>query len=109
MNDRNTVLLSGYAKLPTNITAESVYETLAVAVLFDRRSGIILEAEASVVTSIAKKFIASLLVGYNLNEGPDALMEEFECYYHGNAKRALETAMRMIFSKYQEYISQPQM
>ncbi len=109
MNDRNTVLLSGYAKLPTNITAESVYETLVVVVLFDRRSGIILEAEASVVTSIAKKFIASLLVGYNLNEGPDALMEEFECYYHGHAKRALETAMRLIFSKYQEYISQPQM
>ena len=105
---RNTVLLSGYAKLPNNTTAENVYTTLAVAVLFDRRSGIILEAEASLVTSIAKKFISGLLVGYNLNEGPDALMEEFEAYYHGNAKRALETAMRMIFSKYQEYVAENQ-
>lgn len=103
MCDRNTVLLSGYAKLPNNITAETVYETLAVAVLFDRRSGIILEAEASMVTDIAKKFIAGLLVGYNLNDGPEELMDEFECYYHGNAKRALETAIRMVFSKYQEY------
>ncbi len=103
MSDRNTVLMSGYAKLPTNITAETVYETLAVAVLFDRRSGIILEAEASMVTNIAKKFIASLLVGYNLNDGPDELMNDFECYYHGNAKRALETAMRMIFNRFEEY------
>ncbi len=108
MRERNTVLLSGYAKLPTNITAEMVYEVLAVAVLFDRRSGIILEAEASMVTNIARKFIAELLVGYNLNDGPDELMEDFETYYHGNAKRALETAIRMIFSKYQEYIAEQQ-
>ena len=107
MRERNTVLLSGYAKLPTNITAEMVYEMLAVAVLFDRRSGIILEAEASMVTNIARKFIAELLVGY-LNDGPDELMEDFETYYHGNAKRALETAIRMIFSKYQEYIAEQQ-
>ena len=108
MRERNTVLLSGYAKLPTNITAEMVYEVLAVAVLFDRRSGIILEAEASMVTNIARKFIAELLVGYNLNDGPDELMEDFETYYHGNAKRALDTAIRMIFSKYQEYIAEQQ-
>lgn len=106
MRERNTVLLSGYAKLPTNITAEMVYEMLAVAVLFDRRSGIILEAEASMVTNIARKFIAELLVGYNLNDGPDELMEDFETYYHGNAKRALETAIRMIFNKYQEYVAE---
>ena len=106
MRERNTVLLSGYAKLPTNITAEMVYEVLAVAVLFDRRSGIILEAEASMVTNIARKFIAELLVGYNLNDGPDELMEDFETYYHGNAKRALETAIRMIFNKYQEYVAE---
>ncbi len=106
MREKNTVLLSGYAKLPTNITAEMVYEVLAVAVLFDKRSGIILAAEASMVTNIAKKFIAELLVGYNLNDGPDELMDDFENYYHGNAKRALETAMRMIFSKYQEYVTE---
>jgi hypothetical protein len=106
--NRNIVLLSGYAKLPNNITAESVYETLAVAVLFDKRSGIIVEAEASMVTNIAKSFIARLLVGYNLNDGPEELMQDFEAYYHGNAKKALETAIRMIFNKYQDYLAETQ-
>ncbi len=99
-------MLSGYAKLPTNTTAEILYQFLAVAILFDKRSGIILEAEASMVTQIARKFISQLLVGYNLNDGPDELMETFEEYYHGNAKKALETAMRMIFSKYQDYLAE---
>ena len=57
------------------------------------------------VTHIARKFIAQLLIGYNLNDGPDELMETFEEYYHGNAKRALETAMRMVFAKYQDYVA----
>ncbi len=100
------VLLSGYAKLPTNTTAETVYQLLAVAVLFDKRSGIILEAEASMVTSIARRFISQLLEGYNLNDGPEPLMETFEEYYHGNAKKALETAMRMVFGKYQDYVAE---
>ncbi len=106
--DKNIVLLSGYAKLPNNTTAEMIYQILAVAILFDNRSGIILKAEASMVTNIAKEFIAQLLVGYNLNDGPEELMATFEAYYHGNAKRALETAIRMIFTKYQDYLAEQQ-
>lgn len=105
MQDRNTILLSGYAKLPANITAEAVYNVMAVAVCFDRRNGIIINAEASMVTELAKKFIFELLVGYNLNDGPEDLMESFEEFYYGNAKRAIETALRMVFSKYQDYLT----
>jgi len=104
MRDRNSVLISGYAKLPASITAETVYNFLAVVVVFDMRTGTILEAEASMVTELSKRFIAELLVGYNLNDGPEELMAAFECHYHGNAKRALETAMRMVFARYQEFL-----
>ena len=103
MRDRNAILLSGYAKPPANITAEAVYSTLVVAVLVDRRSGIILEAEASVVTELSKTFISDLLVGYNLNDGPEPLISLFEEFYFGSTKRALETALRMIFQRFQEY------
>ncbi len=104
--DQNTVLLSGYAKLPNNTTAETVYQFLAVAILFDKRTGIILEAEASMVTNLARRFVSELLVGYDLNDGPAELMETFEEHYHGNAKRALETAMRMVFTKYEDYLKE---
>ncbi len=105
MHDRNTVLLAGYAKLPSNITAEAVYNTLVIAVLFDRRTGIILEAAASVVTELTKRFISELLAGYDLNDGPEPLIARFEEYYFGNAKKALETALRSIFAKYQDYMA----
>lgn len=104
MHDFNAVLLSGYAKLPTNITAEVVYNTLVIAVLVDKRSGIIIDAEASMVTELSKRFVAELLKGYNLNDGPDGLIALFEDNYMGNTKRALETAIRTIFVKYKEYM-----
>jgi hypothetical protein len=105
MRDRNAVLLSGYAKLPSNITAEAVYGVLAIAVLFDRRSGIIIDAEATMVTELSKRFVSELLSGYNLNDGPDALIAQFEECYLGNSKKALETAIRSIFTKYQEFLA----
>ena len=76
-HQRNTVLLSGYAKLPSSTTVEAVYSILVVAVSFDNRTGIIVEAEASMVTELAKRFISNLMVGYNLNDGPEELMKEF--------------------------------
>ncbi len=102
----NTVLLSGYAKLPTSTTVEAAFHILVVAVVFDKRTGVIVEAEASMVTELTKRFITRLLVGYNLNDGPDELMEVFENYYYGNAKRALETAIRSVFIKYKDYVAE---
>ena len=104
MRDQYSVLISGYAKLPSSTTAETVYSQLVVAVIFDRRSGVILEAEASLVTQLAKRFVSELLVGYNLNDGPEALLRFFAEHYHGSFKKALETAIKAVFTRYQEYL-----
>ena len=105
MRDGNTVLLCGYAKLPANITVENVYHVMLVAVRFDKRSGIILDAEASMVTKLAKEFINEIIIGYNLNDGPDKLIETINDCYYGSAKKAVETALRMVFVKYQDYMA----
>ncbi|MBQ1285611.1 MAG: DUF3870 domain-containing protein [Lachnospiraceae bacterium] len=105
-HQRNTILLSSYAKLPSSTTAEAVYDILVLAVLFDNRNGIIVEAETSMVTELAKNFVTNLIVGYNLNDGPEGLIELFDTYYHGHAKKALETAIRGVFNKYRDYMAE---
>lgn len=100
--DADCILISGYAKLPANITSEEIYKTLVTVAIVDRNSGMILDAECSMVTDIAKQFIANLMIGYNLNDGLFGLMEQFEKTYFGHAKRAVETSLKMIFTKYSE-------
>lgn len=106
MIDGNTLLLAGYAKLPANITAETVYTNLVLVVIIDKRTGVILEAEPSMVTNLSKKYIHDILSGYDMNRGPDEIIEVFNSCYHGNAKRALETALRMVFAKYRDFKEQ---
>lgn len=101
--NENAVLITGYAKLPSNITAEIVYDTLVLAVLFDKRTGIVIDAEASMVTALSRNFVSALLTGYNLSEGPDGLIHLFDTHYLGGAKKALETAIRMVCNRYQDY------
>ena len=99
------VLISGYAKLPAHITSEEVFKTVVVVVIVDMEVGTIVGTECSVVTDVAKAFIARLMVGYNLNDGPDALLDRFDKLYYGQARRAIETSIKMIFAKYQEILS----
>ena len=98
----SAILISGYAKLPAHITSEEIYKVLVVAAIVDSRTGVIIEAEVSLITDLTKNFISSIMCGYDLNLGPDLLISRFEACYFGSAKKAIETAIRMIFSKYDD-------
>ena len=98
----DTVLISAYAKLPANTTAEEVYKVLALAVLVDLDTGIITEADCSMVTDLARRHVSGLICGYDLNRGIDGLLARFDHSYHGAAKRAVETALKSVGKKYEE-------
>ena len=98
----SAILISGYAKLPAHITSEEIYKTLVVAAIVDSRTGIVIDAEVSLITDLTKNFIASLMRGYDLNQGPELLISRFEACYFGSAKKAIETAIRMIFTKFED-------
>lgn len=104
-NRQGVVLISGYGKLPAHITSEEVYKTMVVAVLVDMELGTVVDAECSVVTDLAKRFVAKLLIGQNLNNGSEIILDRLEKAYFGQAKRAIESSLKMIISKYQELIS----
>ena len=44
----------------------------------NRRSGEIVDAECSMVTELARQFIAKLMIGYNLNDGLTGLLNSLE-------------------------------
>ena len=75
-------------------------------IIVDKRTGVILDAEPSVVTNLAKNYIHDIMIGYDMNNGPEDLLRIIDESYFGNAKRALETAVRMVFIKYRDYKDQ---
>lgn len=105
----NLVLFSGYAKLPTGITASELYKMIGVIVLVNMDTGEIIEADCTLATQLACRHVSASLVGQHLTDGPDALAELIDKIYQGNAKKAIITALRIIYDKYRNYhIENPQ-
>ncbi len=94
------ILLAGYAKLPSNTTASKMFDQLVVVADVDYESGVVLDVDCSMATDLGKRFVLTLMKGYNLNTGIDNLLEEINLKYYGHLKRALLTAVREIGQQY---------
>jgi hypothetical protein len=98
----NIVLLSGYAKLPANITSSKLYDTLVIVVTVDLDNGVILESDCSLSTNLSRKFVSELINGYDLSGGIDKLIRRFEKRWYGSTRKAINTALKTIYEKYHE-------
>ena len=98
------VLFSGYAKLPTGIIASEMYKVIGVIVVIDIDSGTIVEADCTLATQVARTHVSNALLGYNLKDGPEMLLKRIDQVYQGTAKKAILTAIRIIYDKYRSYV-----
>lgn len=99
----SSVLFSGYAKLPSGITASEFSKIIGICVLINVDTGVIVEADCTLATNLARNHVAGIITGYNFNDGPDALIRRVERLYQGNAKKAIITAIRIVYEKYKHF------
>lgn len=98
---KNEVFVTGYAKLPQGITASELYTVICVGLLVDRKTGIINDAECSLVTNLAKRVFHELVITKNLLDIDIIEADIVDCYY-GSAKKALISAMRTCNEKFNQ-------
>ncbi len=96
----NLLCITGYAKLPANITASKMYKVVAVCAIINSDSGVIEDIDCSLVTATARNFVKKLIVGHNIND-IDVIHKTFNQRYFGSAKKALMSALKIIQEKYQ--------
>ena len=89
-----THLVVGHSKLPQGSTAVSVSPTLALSLLVDGRHGVILAAECTLVTELARSTVERLLVGQSLADDLDGTVQVLSNAYHGLALPAVIAALR---------------
>lgn len=93
------VFVTGYAKLPQGITASEMYHVICLGLLVEKETGEIIDAECSLVTSLAKRVFRELVVGKDIKKMND-IEKDFVKVYYGSAKKALISAMRTCHEKY---------
>lgn len=97
------IFVTGYAKLPKGITATELYRVIAVGLIVDKNTGIIVDADCSLVTRVAKEFFREIVIGKSLNEYQE-IHDEFKDKYFGSAKKALISALKTCAEKYKQII-----
>jgi hypothetical protein len=97
------VLFSGYAKLPTGITATELYRVIGLVILIDMETETIVEADCTLATSVARNHVSQTLMGQTLKNGPEPLVRLIDQVYQGSAKKAIITAIRISYDKYRSY------
>jgi len=98
-----TVLLVGYAKLPEETAAQSLYGTVGVALEVERETGTILAAACTLVPLIASDFIGNILKGKRLPENIEEAHSEICARYLGPAQSAITAALRAANDRWESY------
>jgi len=99
--ESNEILITGYAKLPQGITAKELYSVIAVGVIVEKHSGVIIDSDCSLATQIAKDFVKSILKGCLLGD-IDSIEKKFKKYYFGSARKAIISAVKTCAEKYKQ-------
>lgn len=99
------VLFSGYARLPSNTTAQKFYDELALVAVVDMNTGVVHNVECTMVTGLAKEFVRDIIVGYDMNRGVEELLKTLDYKYQGHLKKALSSALKMIGTQYVELVN----
>ena len=100
-----TIFFTAYARLPSNITAAKLYEVVAIGFEINPETDEIVASDCTLATQVARDFVTGLIVGYNLSNGIDGLTDRFEKRYHGSARKAIITALKIFFDKWLAYKS----
>ena len=103
MEKAREVLFSGYAKLPTGITASEMYRVIGIIVLIDMEEEKIIDADCTLATGLARRTVIGLLNGQSIKDGVGDIATKVDEVYQGSAKKAVITALRIIYDKYRSY------
>jgi hypothetical protein len=104
-NIADEIIITGYAKLPSNITARKLYEVIAVALLVNTHTGVIVEADCTLSTNLAKNFTNDMLRGRSLNNMED-IEYTIDTAYFGSAKKAIKTAVQNCKKRYDSLLDE---
>jgi len=103
MEPRETLFVTGYAKLPSGITAAELYKVVGLGLEIEPSEGTIVAAECTLITEVGRCFVARLLVGRSIDTDLAAMVQSIEGLYLGSAQKAIITALRVCHDKFRAY------
>lgn len=104
--ERTTVLVVGYAKLPDDTAAQSVYGSVGVALELEAETGVVLRASCTMVPALVSEFVAGVVAGARLPEQLEHVVGQLQERYLGPAQSAIVAALRAANDRWESHQSE---
>lgn len=96
MEEINSYLFSGYARLPQDVSHQAVYKRVSVILEVDD-AGIVVGCSSTLVTELARDYFGRLLTGHSVLTDREEMEELIRFRYRGHSQSALIFALRKVF------------
>jgi hypothetical protein len=98
------VYFISYTKIPNNMAA-AVYEGyVGLGFVVNYHTGIIEDTSCTLLTEVARNFLKSLIVGYNIHDNDvEPLIEKIKLFFHGYSQKAICVIVKENYVKYHEW------
>lgn len=103
MEDRPTILVSGYAQAPKGTGMSEMMKWVGVVLEIDRTTHAIVGADGTFLTDLARDFFRRKVLGYRLIDGLDGLVQIIDVSMETPSKAALIVAIQAAFQRYVEF------
>lgn len=98
--DKNTIYILGTSKISKSDPISAIYDIFFVGIILDRNSGKIIDSTCNMVRDVTTDFIRSILIGYNLMDDIDEIIDEIKDRFYGMAQRAVIAAVKDARNKF---------
>lgn len=99
----DTIYFVSYSKLPADISATYVHEVVGVGFLINVKTGIIEDVMVTLISDLVKEFLAYLIIGHNIEEGIDNIIEKIEKRFFGQSQKAVIVAIKGVYRRYLQW------
>ncbi|MBN2898974.1 MAG: DUF3870 domain-containing protein [Clostridia bacterium] len=103
---KQTVYIVGTAKVSKNDPIASDYDIFFVGLIVDRQDHKIVNSTCNMVRDITNDFIRSILIGYDIVNESEELIEEVKDRFHGMAQKSVCAAVKDARNKYLNLLSE---
>ena len=98
-----TVVFTGSARLPENVTGGHVYGVFSIDIEVDTASETIVDFACTLIPRLVEKVLSDSLVGYPFDEGIRSTIQELNKRFYSSTKRAMLAALEDADKWYQIY------
>jgi len=98
-----TLIFSGNARLPENVTAKHVFGYLSIELEVDPVNFKIADVSCTLLPSLGEKVLVNALMGCEIEEGIKNAVSEIESRFFSTTKRAIIAAVEDAHRRYVDY------